>query len=164
MRKVNGNLFSKVRIPYNKGLPLSLETRQKISNSKKGSISNFKGKKHSEESKKKMSLRRVGLKLSDTTKKNMSIASTKRYDRVGRRKYKRYLHVTDKKYLKWRSDVFRRDNWTCQTCNIRGVYLEAHHIKSWAKYPEFRYDLENGVALCKECHKLTDNYKNKKHV
>ena len=65
-------------------------------------------------------------------------------------------------YKKWRSDVFSRDNWTCQTCQARGVYLEAHHIKSWAKYPELRYILENGVALCKPCHALTDNYRGKK--
>ena len=65
------------------------------------------------------------------------------------------------KYRKWRSDVFRRDNWTCQTCNIRGCYLEAHHIKSWAKHPELRYVLSNGQTLCLDCHKLTNNYKGK---
>lgn len=73
---------------------------------------------------------------------------------------KRYYHLRDKKYLEWRAKVFARDNWTCQTCGVRSqagepVYLEPHHIKGWAKYPKLRYEVENGVTLCKECHKLT---------
>lgn len=61
----------------------------------------------------------------------------------------------------WRDIIFKRDNWTCQQCNLKGVFLEAHHIKSWAHYPELRFDIANGITLCKECHKLTDNYKGK---
>lgn len=65
------------------------------------------------------------------------------------------------KYRLWREKVFKRDNWTCQNCGVSGCYLEAHHIKSWAKYPKLRYVLSNGQTLCLECHKLTDNYKGK---
>ena len=72
-------------------------------------------------------------------------------------------------YAKWRSDVFKRDKWTCQTCGERGCFLEAHHIKSFRlifKENEILtteqafactelWDLHNGVTLCKDCHKLT---------
>lgn len=53
----------------------------------------------------------------------------------------------------WRADVYTRDDFTCQKCLKRGGKLNAHHIKSWAKYPEHRFDLENGITLCEVCHK-----------
>ena len=62
-------------------------------------------------------------------------------------------------YKNWRKTIFERDSYTCQVCREVGVYLEAHHIKSWASFPDLRFDIENGITLCKECHSLTDNYK-----
>jgi len=75
-------------------------------------------------------------------------------------------------YIQWRTNIFLRDSWTCQTCRARGIYVTVHHIKSFNKIlsenkiktiEEARdcneiWDETNGVTLCEECHKLTDNY------
>ena len=83
------------------------------------------------------------------------------------------------KYLKWRSDVFIRDNFICQKCNNRSsqghsVILESHHkIPFYKLIEEVKnylpllnlydgamayiplWDISNGVTLCRKCHYKT---------
>jgi len=60
-----------------------------------------------------------------------------------------------KEYKLWRTQVLEKCDWTCQVCLVRGGKLEAHHIKEFASYPDLRFVLENGITLCKACHKQT---------
>jgi hypothetical protein len=67
------------------------------------------------------------------------------------------IEMSSGAYFDWRMSVFKRDDFTCQVCFIRGIYLEAHHIKRFNDYPELRLDINNGISLCKSCHNKTKN-------
>lgn len=54
-------------------------------------------------------------------------------------------------YRKWRQQVIKRDDYTCQQCGSTQK-LQAHHVKSWEDFPELRYDIDNGLTLCSDCH------------
>jgi hypothetical protein len=54
-------------------------------------------------------------------------------------------------YKEWRNAVFKRDRYKCHKCGSKKG-IQAHHIKGWAKHPESRFDVDNGVTLCIDCH------------
>jgi len=58
----------------------------------------------------------------------------------------------NKEYKSWRDEVYARDNWTCSDCGHRGGELHVHHILPFADFPEYRFDIPNGITLCKPCH------------
>lgn len=63
----------------------------------------------------------------------------------------------------WRQQVFERDNYTCQLSGQIGGKLEAHHLYSYNKYKDLRCDVDNGITLSKELHRLFHKLYGKKH-
>lgn len=60
-------------------------------------------------------------------------------------------------YKEWHEAVLKRDNYTCQCCGIKSgcghrVSIHTHHIYNFASNVDKRFDVDNGICLCKKCH------------
>ena len=59
-------------------------------------------------------------------------------------------------YAAWRRAVLERDGYRCRACgrqcrkHERG--LAAHHVLAWSTHPASRFDVDNGLTLCRDCH------------
>ena len=155
----------------------SEETRKKRSESLKRAYAEGRHKRgHSEETKVKISQNRIGKALGNTNangnipwnKGKPHNVHTKQWRQKvseansgsnhwnwkgGHSKYDR-LERSSAKHKNWMHDVFQRDGWTCQLCGKHGQKGEivAHHIFSFAKYKNIRYEISNGLTLCRSCH------------
>lgn len=140
--------------------PLPLEWRKKLSQAHKGKIPWNKGKKMTEEQKRKLSI---------SHKKNPTrywLGKRGVYSGEKHHSWKGGITPENQKirhsleYKIWRRSVFERDRYTCVWCGIKNgggksVRLEADHIKPFAYYPELRFAIDNGRTLCKSCHDTT---------
>jgi len=151
--------------PWNKGL--TKETNGSVKKSSDRMISNNPMKR--KEVRDKSSKSHTGYIMPESQRRKLSKTHKKRVKAGLNNLYIHGNYWKDRKrrfsidYKIWRTKVFTRDNWTCQECNRKRkkgdrVILEAHHKKSWAKYPKLRFKVENGITFCEECHKLTNNY------
>ena len=61
---------------------------------------------------------------------------------------------TSIEYREWQRAVFTRDNWTCQKTEQRGGRLQTHHILNFSEHPDLRFDVNNGITLSVEAHRV----------
>ena len=143
-------------------------------------MSRQKGYKHTEETKRRMSLAKKGKKQkpqcgfqkghfgygkdvprSQEVKDKISRANKGRvlptrgknhYNWKGRKALKNKILRHSSEYRLWRESVFERDNYTCMDCGGHGGYLHPHHILPLADYPELACEVKNGITLHKDCH------------
>lgn len=61
------------------------------------------------------------------------------------------------KAREWIKSVKERDNYICQHCGCNNrLRMQAHHIVPWKDSIELRFELTNGMTLCRSCHKKED--------
>ena len=65
----------------------------------------------------------------------------------------RLLSRNYSEYSTWRTNVYERDDYTCQKCFQKGVHLNAHHIENYSSNKKLRINKNNGITICKSCHK-----------
>lgn len=147
--------------------PFTEEWKIKIGKAAKGNKYSI-GRKATESTKEKMSLAKKGKKpanfginfgvkgkpLSLETRKKLSISHRggKNYSWKGGVEKENKAIRKSFNFKLWRESVFKRDNWTCRRCNISGGVLHPHHIFPFSESIEHRFNVSNGVTLCKECH------------
>lgn len=59
----------------------------------------------------------------------------------------------DPAYEQFRKQVLKRDKKRCMMpgCGAKQK-LQVHHIKKWSRASSLRYEISNGITLCKNCH------------
>lgn len=130
-------------VPPMKGKRMSEESRRKMSDAAKNRPSNRLGKKHSAETR---------LLISEATKARTPRGESHYAYSDGKHQRDRCDRRTTE-YKAWRDAVYDRDKYTCQHCgDSSGGNLQAHHVKAFADYPELRFNVDNGVTLCRDCH------------
>jgi len=133
----------------------------------KGMVSSFKNKKHKPETierirelAKKRPPPMLNRKHTEESRRKMSI--TKRLTTKRGKEHHNYIHGNaernrndrrNPKYKDWRDSVFNLDKYRCQKCgDKKGGNLIAHHLNSFHAFPDERFDISNGGTLCEKCH------------
>lgn len=133
LKKIGGGLWMK-------GKRHSAETKLKMSNSHKGQSSWNKGIPATPEHKKSVS---------------ESLKGVNHWNWQGGKTKESHSRRNQLEYKQWRTAVFERDGFKCKIANVDCVHeVHAHHILRFAEYKELRFDVNNGITLCKNHHPL----------
>lgn len=133
----------------------SEETRHKISQACMGEKNGHYGKHHSIEARRKIAAAHRGKKrkpFSEETRRKMGEwqRGSKHYNWKGGLSENSQKQLAIRQWNKIRYNVYKRDNYTCQSCGISGIGMCAHHIIPWEISKDDR--LENLMTLCISCH------------
>ena len=60
-----------------------------------------------------------------------------------------------RKYIRWKMLVLERDANKCTKCGST-KNLHVHHTVAWKDSEQLRFELNNGVTLCRACHSRTE--------
>lgn len=168
MRSANTTSFKKGQTAWNKGKKWSDETRKRQSEARYRFYAG--GGKHPLEGKKRPDI--TGEK--NPNWKQFGRKHPKWTDDKKRPFYKSIRQLF--KYVEWRTFIFTRDNFTCVLCKATG-YIEADHFPirfvDILKQNDIKdidqalnckelWDTENGRTLCKPCHLKTLTWGNTK--
>lgn len=164
--------------------PVTAEAQKNMSLGKIGN-KNALGKhwELSEETKKKMSLSRLGKSMSEEAKKKLSDYWSGKPSNGALENYiKKFgpwnkgkkcpqlagannslwkggitLEVrkirTSLEYKLWQDSCLSRDGYVCQKYGTVGGKLNVHHVLNFSSYPELRFAIDNGVTLSEKAHK-----------
>lgn len=143
---------------YLKGYKWSKETVEKRNNA-------IRGFKHTEEWKAERSKAMMG-NTNGSSEENRKTLSELGKARIGPLNHAWKGGVTpvnekirkSQAYKEWRRNVFTRDDYTCQACGQRGGKLHADHELPFALFPDLRFEILNGRALCVPCHQKTPTW------
>lgn len=142
---------------------VSEETKQKMKDnhwSKNGGQSAFKGKQHTKKTKKILRDKyfKQFSKYTEEYKEQLRIKGSCSFRGVSTKEFNGFVSPKNTRLRqslegkRWIKDVLRKYDYTCVKCNKRGGALHAHHLNAFNAFSEQRFDIDNGVCLCKTCH------------
>lgn len=155
---------------FGKKIPESAKEKMRLAKLGKPRVGNPENWKHTEATKKKVSISKKGTPAWNkgkpapwASKRNALLCGDKSPVWKGGVTSLRHKIYNSAEYKLWRKAVFARDNYTCIWCSAKSgngvtVVLNADHIKPFALFPELRFAIDNGRTLCVPCHQTTDTF------